>query len=82
MRTEADKSGLQEGDRKGIILFDEMSVQQDLSTVRRGEGLVFEGFIDLGQESEKLYQLKNNDGDAKLATHALQFIFVAMCGWR
>ncbi len=82
MREEADKLNMTDKERVGIIIFDEMSVQEDLESVRDGLGLRLEGFTDMGMESEHLRVMKTECSDSVLATHALQFIFAAHNGFR
>ncbi len=82
MKEEADKLNMSQKDRVGFIIFDEMSVQEDLESVRDGHGLRLEGFTDMGTESEQLRVMKTESSDSVLATHALQFIFVAPNGFR
>jgi hypothetical protein len=81
MDVEANRNN---ADRNGGVIFDEMSVQQDLSMESLGGQMQFAGLIDCGPENEAVISLieQNVSSEAKMATHILQFIFLGNDGFR
>lgn len=58
MHEEASRRGLQEKDRLGGIIFDEMSIQQDIQIEKNGNVLELNGFTELGKEGDMCHQLR------------------------
>ena len=54
MRQEADNQGLDADDRRGGLIFDEMSIQEDLVATHKGTESFFTGQVDLGEHGNQL----------------------------
>ena len=66
----------------GFILLDEMSIQQDLQIVKRGERWSVVGAVDLGPICNSFDIISNKSGKCKMATHCFQYLFVGFNGFR
>ncbi|KAH3808876.1 hypothetical protein DPMN_137235 [Dreissena polymorpha] len=78
MYEEANKNGLEECDRLGEIIFDEMSIQQDIQIEKNGSVLELNGFTELGM----CQQLRKDSKSKTLGTHILQLLFLGLNGFR
>ena len=66
----------------GGVVFDEMTIQSGLQLQPHNAGLDMFGYVDFGHENSGIAnQSKSGDG-IQLATTALQFVFLAMNGFR
>ena len=82
MQLEAEKQKLSPENREGGILFDEMSIQDDL-VIEKANGISrIVGFVDTGVEGENMRYICNKNNQKQLATHVLQFIFLGFNGFR
>ena len=70
-----------EGWTGGLIL-DEMSIQQDIQETKCGDVIELIGFEDVGHEGNMYSILRRGKADKELGTHALQFMFVGLSGFR
>jgi hypothetical protein len=69
-------------DKRGGLILDEMSVQDDLTmSFAEGKNLV-DGLVDLGKFSQDMNFLNTKENEIKLATHVLQFMFLSYDGFR
>ena len=83
---EAKKCGDAAGTFNGMILLDEMSIQQDLQVVKRGHDWDIAGAVDLGPlvnglEDISKKEKRNTDGLTLPAIHVcrIQWIQMASC---
>ncbi|KAJ8321537.1 hypothetical protein KUTeg_000913 [Tegillarca granosa] len=67
---------------EGGLLVDEMSIQPDLQLKKINGEIELVGFNELTPESIVFDQIKSNKTEIKLATHALQFVFLGFTGFR
>ncbi|XP_070550255.1 uncharacterized protein [Ptychodera flava] len=82
MRKEAEKRGMTDDGWEGGIMFDEMSIQEDLQINKRGGKTQLVGFVNMGQESECIRFFMNGKEEKKLASHVLQLVYLADNGYR
>ncbi|KAK3709452.1 hypothetical protein QZH41_017498, partial [Actinostola sp. cb2023] len=89
----AQENNLKEQDYWGGLVFDEMKIQEDIEMVVKNGRHRLVGFVDLGQMHEDMEILSvvryilcistgKSDGQPKLASHVLQFIFLGDNGFR
>ena len=79
MRSEADT---RKCERRGGIIFDEMSIQENLHLQRKGDGMELIGLMDMGDEASSMRTLRNQQKNIIMANHMLQFIFLGYDGFR
>lgn len=77
MSTEAKKYNSAQGDIKGGICIDEMSIQEDLCFVKTHEEAQLIWFVDLGEDGDNLRILTGQE-ERSLATHVLQFVYLGI----
>lgn len=82
MVKEADKNGIKEHGKRGGILIDEMTIQDDLQIIKKGDSWFIEGAVDMGDMNNKIDIIINNERKVKMATHCLQYIFHGFTGFR
>lgn len=81
MRDEALKQSDDASIFHGFLLVDEMSIQEDLQIVKRGDQWRIVGSVDLGPIATNLDSYVTSQ-TVKMATHCLQFLFVSYSGFR
>lgn len=82
MHEEANRLGLSSNDRLGGVIFDEMTIQQDIQLEKNGSVLEFTGFTDLGREGDMCNQLRKGAVKSTMGTHILQLLFLGINGFR
>ena len=81
MENTATEKHLPECGRQGGLIFDEMTIQQDLQMDRRDGSATLTGTVDMGKEGKALDSSKTNKNKSELATHALQMEFLGFTGF-
>lgn len=79
MYNNANEAGV---NKSGGIVFDEMSIQEDIQMIRHGLESEYTGFVDMGKESQCMRLLSSGSTTLPMATHMLQFIFLSFDGFR
>ena len=82
MKDEACRRNIQGAGLEGGILFDEMSIQEDLVLQASGEYETLIGFVNTGEEGDVMRTLCESKTTKTLATHVLQFVFLTFGGFR
>lgn len=82
MKKESDRKGISDFGKKGGLLLDEMSIQEDLQIVRKGDAWHIVGAVDMGEVNNNIDILINKEKKVKMATHCLQFVFHGFTGFR
>ena len=82
MKTEAERQNVSDFGRRGGLVIDEMSIQDDLQIVRKGEAWSIVGGVDMGETNNTISIITNKGSKTELATHCLQFIFHGFGGFR
>lgn len=82
MNKEAQRQKISDFGRRGGLVIDEMSIQDDLQIVRKGDAWSIVGGVDMGETNNMISVINNNGKKVELATHSLQFIFHGLNGFR
>ena len=82
MKEEASRRNINEAGLEGGILFDEMSIQEDLVLQNSGEYQTLIGFVNTGEQGDFMRTLCEGKATKTLATHVLQFVFLTFGGFR
>jgi len=82
MHEESNRLGMNEDARIGGIIFDEMSIQQDIELQKNGGVLEMSGFTELGAEGDLCQSLKKGSKDRIMGSHVLQMLFLGLNGFR
>ena len=82
MHSEAERLHIPGNGRVGGIIFDELSIQQDIQINKSGEVIEMVGFEELGYEGNTCNILRNGKREKELGTHVLQFVFLGITGFR
>jgi hypothetical protein len=82
MKKEADRQKISSFGHSGGLLLDEMSIQDDLEIMRKGDAWEFVGAVDMGQTNNAITIITNDKKEVKLATHCLQLTFHGYEGFR
>lgn len=82
MHEEADRRGMGESDRLGGIIFDEMSIQQDIQIEKDGHVLELTGLTNLGTEGDLYNKLRKGSTAKYVGSHVLQLLFLGFNGFR
>lgn len=69
-------------DMRGGLIFDEMSIQDDLKMSFYGGKNTVDGLVSMGTLAEDIYALNSHKNELRLATHILQFLFLSYDGFR
>lgn len=80
MRDEALKVNEKGSAFDGFLLIDEMSIQEDLQIVKRGQEWKIVGAVDLGPIATNLDSYFSSQ-KSEMASHCLQFLFVSYSGF-
>ena len=75
MTKEATKQNLSQFAKRDGIKIDEMSRQDDIQIVRKGDAWSLVGAVDMGDTTNDIAVITNKEKRVQLATHCLQFIF-------
>ena len=82
MLQEADRLKVPPHGRAGGLILDEMAIQEDLQFMRSGDVYKLCGLTQMGVENENWRELKQGNGQPKLANHVLQIHFLDKTGFR
>ena len=82
MWCKAEKCGDPAGTYNGMILLNEMSIQQDLQVVKRGHDRDIVGAVDLGPLVNGLEYISKKKKELQMASHYLQYMYVGFNGFR
>lgn len=82
MNKEATKQNLSQFAKRGGIVIDEMSLQDDIQIVRKGDAWSLVGAVDMGETNNNIAVITKKEKRVQLATHSLQFIFHGFTGFR
>ncbi|MES9902010.1 MAG: hypothetical protein ABW168_04915 [Sedimenticola sp.] len=82
MHSEAVRKGLPEEGWAGGVVIDEMSIQSDIQMSKSGDIVELSGLIDVGDEGNNCHILRTGKNEKSLGTHALQFVFLGITGFR
>ena len=66
----------------GGVVFDEMTIQSGLQLQPHSSGLDMFGYVDFGEENSGIANQNKSAEGIELATTALQFVFLALNGFR
>ena len=82
MAKEAERQKVRNFGRRGGLIVDEMSIQDELQIVRKGDAWTIVGGVDMGETNNTISVITNNTKKTELATHSLQYIFHGFTGFR
>jgi len=82
MQKEAMRQEISNFGMHGGIVIDEMSIQDDIVISRRSDSWDLIGIVDMDTTNNNIDIICNGEKKVKLATHALQFVFHGMTGFR
>ena len=82
MEKEAERQNVGAFGKHGGLVIDEMSIQDYLQIVRKGDAWCIVGGVDMGETNNLLSVINNKGKKVELATHCLQFIFHGHNGFR
>ena len=82
MLEEAERNSDEVGTFNGMLLMDEMSIQQDLQIVKCGKEWEIVGLIDLGPLVNDLDKITEKKKKVEMASHYFQYVFVGYNGFR
>lgn len=68
--------------RHGGIIMDEMTIQDDLIITKSGDTWNLVGFIDMDKTNNNIMVICSGKKKINLATHAVQFVFHGLTGFR
>jgi hypothetical protein len=78
MHEEANRLGMDENARIGGIVFDEMSIQEDIELQKNGGVLELCGFTELGAEGDLCQILKKGTRERTMGSHILQLTYCSL----
>ena len=82
MTKEATAQNISDFGRHGGLVIDEMTIQDDLVIERRGDTWHLVGVLEMGETNNNIEILCKQTKKVQLATHALQFVFHGLTGFR
>ncbi|CAB4033094.1 Hypothetical predicted protein [Paramuricea clavata] len=82
MKKMADEAKLSPVGYCGCILFDEMSIQDDVQLRRTGDSFEIVGLVNLGEVYNNIQVLQTGEDRSAVASHILQFMFVGSTGFK
>lgn len=82
MKKEAERQNINMFGKRGGLLFDEMSIQDELQILRKGDAWTIVGAVDMGKTNNVISIVTSGTKKVELATHCLQFVLHAFCGFR
>lgn len=68
--------------KHGGLIIDEMSIQDDLVIQKTGDSWSLVGMVDMDSTNNNVDIICNGKKKVQLATHALQFVFHGLTGFR
>jgi hypothetical protein len=68
--------------KHGGLVMDEMSIQDDLVIQKMGDSWNLVGMVDMDTTNNNIDIICNGRKKVQLATHALQFVFHGLTGFR
>ena len=71
-----------QGTFNGVLMMDEMSIQEDLQVVKHGKYWDLVGAVDLGLLVNDLEAITKHKRAIQLASHYFQYVFVGFNGFR
>ena len=75
MKKEAERQNVSDFGKRGGLIVDEMSIQNELQIVRKGDAWSIVGGVDMGQTDNIISTIIHNQKKTELATYCLQFLF-------
>ncbi|OWF43040.1 hypothetical protein KP79_PYT24941 [Mizuhopecten yessoensis] len=82
MSKEADRQAVSDFGKHGGLLIDEMTIQDDLVISKSGDVWNLVGMVEMGETNDNIDIICNGKRRVQLATHALQFVFHGLTGFR
>ncbi|XP_053408959.1 uncharacterized protein LOC123565639 [Mercenaria mercenaria] len=82
MLEEAKRRDIPEEGYTGGIIIDEMSIQSDIQICKNNDVIELSGLMDVGEEGNLCNTLRKGKNEKILGTHALQFVFLGVNGFR
>ncbi|KAK3109107.1 hypothetical protein FSP39_023224 [Pinctada imbricata] len=82
MKNEATRQNVSDFGRRGGLIIDEMTIQDDLQVQRKGDGWDVMGYEDLGQTNNMIETITKDKKEVRLATSVLQLLFHGFSGFR
>lgn len=82
MKKEMDRQKVSEFGRHGGIIIDEMTIQDDLIITKSGDTWNLVGFIDMDTTNNDIEVISSGKKKISMATHAVQFVFHGLTGFR
>lgn len=82
MKKEMDRQKVPDFGRHGGIVIDEMTIQDDLIITKSGDTWNLVGFIDMDMTKNNIEVSCSRKKKISLATHAVQFVFQRLNGFR
>ncbi|CAC5381154.1 unnamed protein product [Mytilus coruscus] len=82
MKQEANNKQVSEFGKHGGLIIDEMSIQDDLVIQKTGDKWSLVGMVDMDSTNNNIDIICNGKKKVQLATHALQFVFHGLTGFR
>ena len=82
MKKEMDRQKVSDFGRHGGIIIDEMTIQDDLIITKSGDTWNLVGFIDMDKTNNDIEVICSGKKKINLATHAVQFVFHGLTGFR
>lgn len=82
MAQEANNKQVSDFGKHGGLVMDEMSIQDDLVIQKMGDSWNLVGMVDMDNTNNNIDIICNGRKKVQLATHALQFMFHGLTGFR
>ena len=82
MAKEANNKQVSDFGKHGGLVMDEMSIQDDLVIQKMGDSWNLVGMVDMDNTNNNIDIICNGRKKVQLATHALQFVFHGLTGFR
>jgi hypothetical protein len=82
MAKEANNKQVSDFGKHGGLVMDEMSIQDDLVIQKMGDSWNLVGMVDMDTTNNNIDIICNGRKKVQLATHALQFVFHGLTGFR
>ena len=82
MKEQANSQDLSQFGYHGGLLVDEMTIQDDLVITKHGDSWNIVGVIDMGHVNNNIKIITGGKKKVQMATHALQYVFHGLTGFR
>ena len=82
MQREVERQNITKFGKRGGLILDEMSLQDDLTISRKGDCWTLTGACDMGQTNNNISIITNGSKKVELATHCLQYMYHGFTGFR